>query len=114
MMKAVPGFSGAAISREIARCIRNDPRLASYDFVMDVRESDTGSTIEDFKLVLESYNQVRRDPGLKYGCYVSSSPNFILWATAMADLFGDRACPVFTTPEDAHSFLDRARGDVPA
>lgn len=113
-MKAEPGFSGAALSRRVAECIRNDHRVASYDFVMDVRESDTGSTLDDFRIVLAVYHAVEREPGLKFGCYVSTNASYQFWAKAMADMFGDRSCPVFMTAEKAQAFLDAERGLVAA
>lgn len=109
-MKAVDGLSGAAISRATAELIAAQPQLASWDFVMDVRHSPTGSTVEDFKIVLAAYRQVAREPGVKYGCYVSEDPNYRLWASTMSAMFEDRDCPVFYTPEAAHAFLDERRG----
>lgn len=108
-IKARPGFAGSRVSNAIASAIKADPSVASYDFVMDVRDSDTGATVEDFNIVHNAYKVTAREPGMKYGCFVSLDPNYGLWASAMGQLFGDRECPVFSSPEEAHDFLDRQR-----
>jgi hypothetical protein len=102
-------FSGVAVSRATARVLREDPGAASYDFVMDVRRTTTGSTLDDFQIVLEAYKQAPRAPGLKYGCFVSLESGYRFWAASMGALFGDRTCLVFSTPEEAHAFLDAKR-----
>lgn len=108
-MKATAGLSGTAISKATARMLETDPRTASYDFVMDVRDSPTGATQADLQIVLDAYHRQTREPGLKYGCYVSNDPNYRLWTASMDHLFGDRENLVFTTPEAAHAFLDEKR-----
>lgn len=109
-MAASETLSGAGLSRATAAMLRDDPRLASYDFVLDVRASPTGSTLEDFQIVLDAYRVIPRTPDLKYGCFVSLDTGYPFWARSMAELFGDRECPVFPTPQAAHDFLDRKRG----
>lgn len=108
-MTATSLLSGAGLSRATAQMLLSDPRTASYDFVLDVRESPTGSTLADFQIVLDAYRTVPRTPDLKYGCFVSMDSGYHYWARSMAELFGDRSCPVFTTPEAAHAFLDGKR-----
>jgi hypothetical protein len=102
-------FSGVVVCRAMARELRDEPRAASYDFVMDVRRTTTGSTLQDFQIVLEAYRQAPRTPGLKYGCFVSFEAGYQYWAASMGALFGDRTCLVFSSPEDAHAFLDSER-----
>ena len=108
-MASRPGFSGTAVSRAAASLIEAAPQTASYDFVLDVRASETGATMDDFQIVLDAYRMAVREPGLKYGCYVSEDPHYEVWARAMGELFGDRTCLVFLTPGAAHAFLDAAR-----
>lgn len=108
-MTATKALSGAALSRATVRLLVSDPRTASYDFVLDVRHSPTGSTLGDFQIVLEAYRAIPRTPELKYGCFVSMESGYQFWARSMSELFGDRACPVFPTPEAAHAFLDEKR-----
>lgn len=110
---ATPGFSGARVSQAIVEMFEHEPDLASYDFVMDMRASVTGATQADIDIVLRSYHQQPREPGPKYGCFVTSDPHFHLWTAAMDDLFGDRRNLVFGTPEAANSFLDQLRVSEP-
>jgi hypothetical protein len=112
-MTATKALSGAALSKATAQMLLSDPRTASYDFVLDVRQSPTGSTLADFQIVLEAYRTIPRTPGLKYGCFVSLDSGYHYWARSMGELFGDRICPVFSAPEAAHAFLDLKRGAQP-
>lgn len=112
-MTASAALSGAALSRATAQMLLKDQRTASYDFVLDVRDSPTGSTLEDFQIVLDAYRQIPRTKELKYGCFVSLDTGYPYWARSMGELFGDRACPVFPTPEAAHAFLDGKRAVSP-
>jgi hypothetical protein len=112
--RAEPGFSGTVLSQAIADMFDADPKTASYDFVIDVRESDTGAQPSDIQIVAAAYHRHKRAPGLKYGCFVSLDPNYPFWAAAMDDIFGDRKNRVFVTPERAIAFLDEVRGKAAA
>ena len=107
--RAERGFSGTVLSRAIADMFDADPRTASYDLIVDVRQSDTGAQPSDIQIVAEAYHRHTRTPGVKYGCFVSLDPNYPFWAAAMDDLFGDRKNKVFVTPERAIAFLDELR-----
>ena len=107
--RAEPGFSGAVLSRAIADMFDSDPRTASYDLIVDVRESETGAQPSDIQIVAEAYHRQPRTPGIKYGCFVSLDPNYPFWTAAMDDIFGDRKNKVFVTPERAAAFLDEVR-----
>lgn len=104
------GFSGTVLSQAIADMFDADPRTCSYDFIVDVRESETGAQPSDIQIVAAAYHRHVREPGLKYGCFVSTDPNYPFWAAAMDDIFGDRKNKVFVTPERAAAFLDDIRG----
>lgn len=103
------GFSGTVLSQAIADMFDDDPRTCSYDFIIDVRASETGAQQSDIQLVAQAYHRHQREPGLKYGCFVSTDPNYPLWTAAMDDIFGDRKNRVFVTPERAAAFLDNLR-----
>jgi len=107
---AEPGFSGTVLSQAIADMFDADPRTCSYDFIVDVRDSDTGAQQSDIQIVVQAYHRHIREPGVKYGCFVSLDPNYPLWTAAMDHLFGDRQNKVFVTPERAAAFLDQVRG----
>jgi metal-dependent hydrolase (beta-lactamase superfamily II) len=106
---AEPGFSGTVLSRAVAAMFDADPRTASYDLIFDVRGSDTGATQADLDLVAAAYHRHERTPGVKYGCFVTTDPNYPLWTAAMDHQFSDRKNKVFVTVENARAFLDRAR-----
>ena len=106
------GFSGTVLSQAIADMFDADPRTASYDFIIDVRDSATGAQQSDIQIVAAAYHRHERTPGLKYGCFVSLDPNYPLWTSAMDHIFGDRQNKVFVTPERAAAFLDQARGEL--
>lgn len=106
---AAPGFSGAALCRAVAAMFDDDPRTASYDMVFDVRASDTGATQADLQVVAEAYNRHKRTRGVKYGCFVTTDPNYPLWTAAMDHMFKGRQNKVFVTIENARAFLDQAR-----
>ena len=106
---AGPGFSGTVLSRAVAAMFDKDPRTASYDLIFDVRGSDTGATQADLQIVAEAYHRHKRSRGVKYGCFVTTDPNYPLWTAAMDHMFRDRQNRVFVTVENARAFLDRAR-----
>lgn len=107
---AGPGFSGAVLSRAVANLFDEDPRTASYDFIVDVRNTATGATPGDFQIVVEAYHRHKREPGAKYGCFVSVDPHYPLMTATLDSLLGDRTNKVFVTPERARAFLDKQRG----
>ncbi|HEY8573960.1 hypothetical protein [Phenylobacterium sp.] len=109
---AGPGFSGTVLSRAVAAMFDKDPRTASYDIIMDVRESDTGATPADIQIVVDAYHRHKRAKGPKYGCFVTTDPNYPLWTQVMDQMFGDRQHKVFVTVEGARAFLDRARSQA--
>jgi hypothetical protein len=102
------GFSGLVLSRAVAAMFDDDPRTASYDLIFDLRESDEGATQAGLQLVAEAYHRHERTPGVKRSCFVSTDPNYPLWAAAIAQFFGDREIKVFVTAENARAYLDRA------
>lgn len=103
------GFSGSVLSQAIADMFDADPRTTSYDFIVDVRDSTTGATNADFQTVVQAYHRHKREPGLKYGCFVTHDPNYPLMAATLDSLLGDRTNKVFVTPERARAFLDKQR-----
>jgi hypothetical protein len=107
---AGPGFSGGVLSRAIAEMFDGDPRTCNYDFVIDVRESVTGATHADFQIVVQAYHRHEREPGVKYGCFITLDPNYPLLTSTLDALLGDRSNKVFVTPERARAFLDKLRG----
>ena len=107
--KAGPRFSGIVLSRAVAAMLDEDPRTASYDLIFDLRESDAGATQEGLQLVAAAYQRHARTPGVKYDCFVSTDPNYPLWAAAIAEFFEDRSNKVFATVESARAFLDQLR-----
>jgi hypothetical protein len=108
--RAEPGFSGTVLSKAIAAMFDKEPRTASYDLIIDVRGSDTGASQSDINLVAEAYHRQPREPGVKYGCFVTTDPNYPLWTAAMNHQFDDRENRVFVTVENARAFLDQKRG----
>lgn len=107
IMVARPGFAGTLLSQATARLIKDDPVVASYDFILDVRNSDTGATQADLDIVLAAYRSVPRNVAPKFGCYVTTDRFFHMWVASMDELFGDRRCLTFDTMERALAFLDQ-------
>ena len=107
---AGPGFSGIVLSRAVAAMFDKDPRTASYDMIFDLRDSDEGATQAGLQLVAEAYHRHERAPGLKHSCFVSTDPNYPLWAATIGQFFGDRQIKIFVTAENARAFLD-SQGD---
>lgn len=112
LVTAKPGFAGTALSRATAQLIRDEPVVASYDFVLDITNSDTGASQADLDIVLAAYHSVPREVGHKFGCYVTKDPHFHIWTASMDELFGDRQCLTFGSFDDAVTFLDRKRDEA--
>ena len=107
LLTARPGFSGTLMSQAMAQLIKDQPVVASYDFVLDVTGSETGATQADLDIVLAAYHSVPREVGPKYGCYISNDPHFHMWVASMGELFGDRQCLTFGSVAQALAFLER-------
>ena len=112
LITARPGFAGTTLSRATAQLIREEPVVASYDFVLDITNSDTGASQADLDIVLGAYHSVPREVGPKFGCYVTTDPHFHIWTASMDELFGDRQCLTFGAFDDAVTFLDRKRDEA--
>jgi len=106
---AEPGFSGTVLCRAVAAMFDEDPRTASYDFLFDVRRTDTGITPSDIQLVAQAYARHPRDAGVKYSFFVSTDVNYPYLTAVMDALFGDRANRVFVSLESAEAELERLR-----
>jgi len=106
---AGPAFSGRVLAQAVARMFDERPQTASFDIILDVRETQTGATMEDFSIAAQSYGRAPRSAERKYSCYVTLDTNYPLLAAALAHLFPDREQKFFVTPESAHRFLDQVR-----
>jgi hypothetical protein len=103
---AGPGFSGRAMAEGVARLFEQTPQAASYDIILDVRGTQTGATMDDYRIAAEAYARTPRSEGRKHTCYVTVDTNYPLMAAALTHLFPDREQKFFVTPESASRFLD--------
>lgn len=110
VIAARPGFSGRVMAEAIAKMFAEQPHTAAYDFVLDLRETETGATVEDYQIAAAAYARAPRDPQRKFTCFVTVDPHYPLWAASMQHLFPDREHRVFVTRESALKFLDEERG----
>jgi len=106
---AGPAFSGRVLAQAVARMFDETPQTASFDIVLDVRDTATGATMDDFKISADAYARAPRSAESKYSCYVTHDANYPLLAAALKHLFPDREQKFFVTAESAHRFLDEAR-----
>jgi hypothetical protein len=106
---AGPAFSGRVLARAVARMFEETPQTASFDIILDVRDTQTGATMEDFNIAAQSYRRTPRSADRKYSCYVTLDTNYPLLAAALTHLFPDREQKFFVTPESAHRFLDQVQ-----
>jgi hypothetical protein len=106
---AGPAFSGRVLARAVARMFEETPQTASFDIILDVRDTQTGATMDDFSIAAQSYGRAPRSAEPKYSCYVTLDTNYPLLAAALVHLFPDREQKFFLTPESAHRFLDEVR-----
>jgi hypothetical protein len=109
VIAARPGFSGRVMAEAVAKMFREQPQTASYDFVLDLRETETGATLDDYRIAAAAYAQAPRAAEPKYTCFVTVDPHYPLWAASMQHLFPDREHKVFVTRESAQKFLDEQR-----
>jgi hypothetical protein len=109
VVTAGPLFSGRRLAEGVKRMIEMAPETASFDFVLDLRQTETGATQEDYGLVAQAYAAAPRTSDRKYTCFVTTDPNYPLWGQALQHLFPDRDHKFFATPESAAAFLDSAR-----
>jgi hypothetical protein len=106
---AGPAFSGRVLAQAVARMFDETPQTASFDIVLDVRDTQTGATMEDFGIAAQAYGRAPRSAERKYSCYVTLDTNYPFLAAALTHLFPDREQKFFVTPESAHRFLDEVR-----
>jgi hypothetical protein len=109
VVTAEPGFSGRVLAEAVKRMFDEKPQTAGYDFILDLRATEMGATMEDYAIVAQSYAATPRPEGRRFTCYVTLDQNYPLWAAALQHLFPDRQQKFFVTPQSAVRFLDEAR-----
>jgi hypothetical protein len=83
------------------------PERADHDFIIDLRESYGDGSHDDVVRTAETFRACGAGRRASHTCFISFDAGFVDWARTMDFCFTNRTHHVFSTPEEAHAFLDR-------
>ena len=86
------------------------PERADHDFIVDLRESYGDGSHDDVLRAAEIFRAWGAGRRPSRTCFISFDAGFVHWARTMDFCFTNRTHHVFSTPGEAHGFLDRLQG----
>ncbi|MEH6665554.1 MAG: hypothetical protein V7678_11930 [Brevundimonas sp.] len=94
--------------------VREEPRRADHDFIIDVRESYGDGSHDDVVLLAEAFRAAGAGRQASHTCFITPDPGFVHWVRTMDFCFDNRTHLVFDSPEAADAFLDQKLKREPA
>lgn len=104
--------SGDLVARRLSETYLSQPEVTGLDMLFDLTayQGEVGS--RHVETIVAAYLRGNRDPRLPCRtAFVSTDPNFRLWAAAMSYQFNGREHRAFPTFEEAERFLGEPMAD---
>ncbi|MBA3999747.1 hypothetical protein [Brevundimonas sp.] len=95
------------LNRALISLVLEKPERADHDFILDLRESYGDGSHDDVVRTAEMFRACGAGRRASHTCFISFDGGFVHWARTMDFCFTNRTHQLFSTPEEAHAFLDR-------